>query len=43
LQLPADPTLVGLAGAVVGFYFGTRNQQGPTEEPLPEPFSGDAE
>lgn len=33
--------LIGIAGMVIGYYFGTRSGSGPAEPELPEPVAGD--
>jgi hypothetical protein len=40
---PLDPTSVGFAGIVVGYYFGrpSASAGADDEEPLPEPVTGD--
>lgn len=38
---PLDPTTVGLAGVVVGYYFRSPTGDEKEEEPLAEPFTGD--
>lgn len=40
---PLDAGTIGMAGIIVGHYFGDRSVKPVAEEPLPEPYTGEVD